>query len=148
MSISGTSIGIALSHYYGNDSIAPFIRLCSNTLLFVDRKVNIELCERSLVYQKAFGERYLSGTDVAEAETPSIKSLALVMTQRLKMRCPECETPGWGTRFQRNGYICTDCGLPTKAIQSEIRECTYCRYSEEIEGRENIQTRVICNNCK
>lgn len=127
MAETNSSIGIATTIYNGKNSVAPFLDIHAESLVFLDNKLNLELFERSNTGQP-ISKSGNSEKRAAKKHQNLFKRLAF----RLKQVCPECSMPGWGITFEIQGLKCSECRLATKEVQSHIWSCTVCRHSEEI----------------
>lgn len=130
---TGSSIGIASSIYKGRDSVAPFLNIHSESLIFLDDEVNLELFERSLSNHSIIKSRNQGN----KSKRP-LHTLFKRLSVRLKQVCPECSMPGWGITFEIQGLKCSGCGLATREVQSHIWSCTVCRHSEEIKRSDGL----------
>ncbi|NBC66671.1 MAG: hypothetical protein GVY07_13575 [Bacteroidetes bacterium] len=134
MEETNSSIGIATAIYNGKDSVAPFLEIQAESLVFLDDKLNLELFERSNTGQPASK----SGNSEKKGGK-EFQNLFKKLAFRLKQVCPECSMPGWGITFEIQGLKCSGCRLATKEVQSHIWSCTVCRHSEEIKRPDGLK---------
>lgn len=130
---TNSSIGIATTIYNGKNSVAPFLDIHAESLVFLDDKLNLELFERSNTGQSTSK----SGNSEKRA-AKKYQNLFKRLAFRLKQVCPECSMPGWGITFEIQGLKCSECRLATKEVQSHIWSCTVCRHSEEIKRPDGL----------
>lgn len=73
-------------------------------------------------------------TDMRSHLNPSrmivISQLAEKLAERLATPCPNCHTPGWGEVRVKKGLECSECGLETDLVKSEIFGCVKCDHEE------------------
>lgn len=73
-------------------------------------------------------------TDMRAHMNPSrmqvIGLLAERFSQQLNNYCPECQMPGWGRIDVENGLPCSECGLESSLIKTEIFGCVACPHRE------------------
>lgn len=60
----------------------------------------------------------------------NIEIAAQKLCDQLLNLCPSCSFPGFSIHELLPGLPCSDCGLPTKSIQSSIFRCQKCAHSE------------------
>lgn len=76
-------------------------------------------------------------TDMRAQFNPSrmkvIGELATKLSDRLRVHCPSCDSPGWGKVRQKTGLVCASCGFETELIKAEIFGCVKCDYEEDRE---------------
>lgn len=133
MAETNSSIGIATTIYNGKDSVAPFLDIHAESLVFLDDELNLELFERSNT-----GQATINSENRKKRAGKKFQNLFKRLAVRLKQVCPECSMPGWGITFEIQGLKCSSCGLATKEVQSHIWSCTVCRHSEEIKRPDGL----------
>ncbi len=81
-------------------------------------------------YGSAFAE-----TDMRALYNPTrmsvIQSAAKKLVAKIKARCPECRTPGFGITEKKQGLPCKLCGSPTRSTLSYIYQCKKCAFIKE-----------------
>lgn len=74
-------------------------------------------------------------TDMRANMNPSrmifIQELAQELAKRLLTLCIKCKNPGWGKVSAEPGLVCSQCGLETELIKTEIYSCTKCDHKEK-----------------
>lgn len=74
-------------------------------------------------------------TDMRAMNNPTRMKVIAAATQKLidkiKVVCPQCNTPGFGITDAKKGLKCSNCGSPTQSILSNIYTCQRCSYIKE-----------------
>ena len=106
----------------GNDSIVKGIRSI-DILLKAYRKIYD-------TYGFVFAE-----TDMRAHMNPLrmavIKAATLKLVEKMRSKCPDCDTPGFDMVEAKPGLPCELCGSETRSILANIYKCRKCGYSEE-----------------
>ncbi|KAB1157658.1 DUF6671 family protein [Flavobacterium luteum] len=86
--------------------------------------------EISLKYTTVYAE-----TDMRAMYNPTrmkvIEKAACKLIEKIKSKCPKCETPGFGITSTKTGLKCSLCGSETRSIKSHIYSCLKCNYETE-----------------
>lgn len=86
--------------------------------------------ELSIKYHSVYAE-----TDMRAHFNPTrmevIKNATLKLVDKIRSKCPQCQTPGFGIKEAKKGLKCGLCALPTNAILSYIYECHACNFQKE-----------------
>lgn len=53
------------------------------------------------------------------------------LAEKIRARCPDCGTPGFGISEARRGLPCQICNYPTKGVLSYIYSCLKCSFTKE-----------------
>lgn len=81
------------------------------------------------------GQVYLE-TDMRAMHNPTrmkvIEKLAHKLVDKIKSKCPKCETPGFDITTTEKGLPCGACGSPTNSVKQIIKTCTACSYTEKL----------------
>ncbi|MFY7843041.1 MAG: DUF6671 family protein [Rhabdochlamydiaceae bacterium] len=89
-------------------------------------------------------------TDMRALFNPSrmkvIEETALKLCETLTTYCPVCEAPGWKAITLERGLPCSDCGLKTNLVKSEIWGCPKC-FFEEKKARSDGKEQASPANC-
>ena len=153
MSLTNSSIGIATSSYWGQDTVAGHLNLLSETIAFVDDDLEICIYEKLLSYQMLDQEASLEHAweGAVGSEEPYRKIVTRLVTKlgdRMSRSCPDCTLPGWGILLHKQGLACRNCGLPTSAPLSNIWYCTSCNHTmEEMVQEKGKADPEICHYC-
>ena len=78
-----------------------------------------------------------------------IESAAKKLVAKIKARCPECGTPGFGITEKKQGLPCKLCGSPTKSTLSYIYQCKKCAFlkEEKFPTQKFAEDPMYCDNC-
>ncbi len=71
------------------------------------------------------------------------------LVSRILQGCPHCGLPGFGVTGHIPGLPCSLCGLPTRAVLSQVLSCDHCGHREE-RPRSDGRTRedpMYCDHC-
>jgi len=219
MKLTGIKRGVATEGTFGPDPALPFMKLHSETIVFVDDSLGISVYETAHSYNTPFDSFTCTGfeqireeidstgfpgqamtvrpektgwiskvckrfqvykgitdydhleiaidrcckvsrtgkavveTDMRAHMNPTrmdfIKELGGRLAERLKNRCPNCKTPGWGVMYKKSGLPCEFCHLPTDMILYEVWVCLACKHTVERERDDNLKyaDATFCANC-
>ena len=53
------------------------------------------------------------------------------LIDKIKSRCPVCNTPGFGVMATKEGLPCGLCGLPTRSLLAYVYQCLKCDFENE-----------------
>lgn len=94
-----------------------------NNLLFHFQKIKDQLSEIRVE------------TDMRAMYNPTrmkvIKDCAVLLVNKIKSLCPQCNFPGYGVVSSKGGLPCSQCTLPTKSVLSNTYCCKNCSYTED-----------------
>jgi hypothetical protein len=92
-------------------------------------------------------------TDMRAMNNPTrmrvIKEAAEKLVEKLKSKCPNCSSPGFGITDFKRGLPCEVCGFLTQSVSSAFYTCVKCKYSEEHKFPNNKYSEdpQFCDNC-
>lgn len=91
-------------------------------------------------------------TDMRAHRNPTrmsvIRQLAEKLVEKIKSKCPNCSTPGFGVTSTIFGLPCEWCGAPTNSIATYIKECTRCGFKEhETRKDKTTESAEFCYQC-
>lgn len=85
-------------------------------------------------FMQRYGQCSLE-TDMRAMYNPTrmivIDALTLELVQQIQSACPVCNTPGFRLTDIQRGLLCSNCGLPTRSVKSEVYRCQYCQHTEQ-----------------
>lgn len=85
-------------------------------------------------FMQRYGQCSLE-TDMRAMHNPTrmivIDALTLELVQQIQSACPVCNTPGFRLTDIQRGLLCSNCGLPTRSVKSEVYRCQYCQHTEQ-----------------
>lgn len=74
-------------------------------------------------------------TDMRAMFNPSrmkvIEAAARKLAAKIRSRCPECQTPGFGVTEARQGLPCGLCGSPTNSTLAYVYVCQKCQFAKD-----------------
>ncbi|MGY5848577.1 DUF6671 family protein [Salegentibacter sp. HM20] len=81
------------------------------------------------------GNSVIVETDMRALYNPSrmkvIEKAGKKLIEKIKSRCPQCNTPGFGVTAANKGLPCKLCGIATRSTLSYIYECQKCSFTSE-----------------
>jgi hypothetical protein len=85
-------------------------------------------------FMQRYGQCSLE-TDMRAMHNPTrmivIDALTLELVQQIQSACPVCNTPGFRLTDIQRGLLCSNCGLPTRSVKSEVYRCQFCQHTEQ-----------------
>ncbi|MFM6936191.1 MAG: DUF6671 family protein [Aquirufa sp.] len=85
-------------------------------------------------FMQRYGQCSLE-TDMRAMHNPTrmivIDALTLELVQQIQSACPVCNTPGFRLTDIKRGLLCSNCGLPTRSVKSEVYRCQFCQHTEQ-----------------
>lgn len=93
---------------------------------------NVELIAMFNKIKNSFGKVYVE-TDMRANYNPTrmriIEKAAYKLVEKIKNKCPKCETPGFDTTTFNRGLPCGQCNSPTRSLLSVAYTCKKCNYT-------------------
>jgi len=99
-----------------------------------------------------FGVVYAE-TDMRALYNPTrmkvIEIAARKLVEKIKLQCPQCNTPGFGITDARIGLPCGLCGFPTRSVISFVYECKKCGFIKEeiLPDNKTVEDPMYCDIC-
>jgi hypothetical protein len=112
-----------------------------------------ELLEESFHTLSASNSQVAAETDMRALYNPTrmkvIEKAAQKLVEKIKNRCPECHTPGFGVVNTKSGLPCEWCGLPTNSTKSHIYQCQKCNFELEklFPNDKKTEDPMYCDRC-
>ncbi len=112
----------------------------------------LKLLEIFDTFHKEMGSAYVE-TDMRAMFNPTrmtvIEKAAQKLVQKIKCRCPECQTPGLGITAVKEGLPCSLCHAPTHSVFSYIYECQKCTFVKEdkFPNKKETEDPMYCDFC-
>lgn len=112
-----------------------------------------ELLEESFHMLSANNSQVVAETDMRALYNPTrmkvIEKATQKLVEKIKNRCPECHTPGFGVVNTKSGLPCEWCGSPTNSTKSHIYQCQKCNFDLEILFPNDKKTEdpMYCDRC-
>ena len=78
-----------------------------------------------------------------------IENAAQKLVEKIKSKCPKCETPGFGITATKAGLQCSFCGRETRSIKSHIYSCAKCNFETEkmFPNEKKWEDPMYCDYC-
>ena len=78
-----------------------------------------------------------------------IEAASRKLVNKIKSKCPNCHTPGYGITETKKGLPCELCLFPTSSILAYIYTCLKCRYQNEENNpnQKHFEDPVFCDRC-
>lgn len=99
-----------------------------------------------------YGSAYIE-TDMRAMMNPTRMSVIEKATEKLiekiKSKCPSCQTPGFSITESKSGLPCENCGLPTRSTLSYIYSCSKCNFEKEekFPKQKTKEAAMYCDYC-
>lgn len=79
----------------------------------------------------------------------AIEKATFKLVEKIKSKCPECETPGFGIVSAKLGLPCQWCKSATKSILSHIYKCQKCQFEMEKKypNHKEVEDPMYCDYC-
>jgi hypothetical protein len=130
------------------------LRKSKNDLSFIVKGITneVQLKHTFLNLINNFGTAYIE-TDMRAMYNPTrmavIERAALKLVEKIKSKCPNCGTPGFGIIDTKEGLPCHHCYFPTQSTLSFIYSCQKCTYKKEEQYPNGKQTEdpMYCDIC-
>ncbi|MCO4255429.1 DUF6671 family protein [Pseudarthrobacter cellobiosi] len=111
----------------------------------------LELAFSRALARSANGKVFLETDMRANANPTRMETIRLAaenLAQKLRSRCPSCDTPGFWKVERVAGLPCTGCGEPTSETRAEIHGCLTCghRSTRDVTDPPRADPR-FCNCC-
>lgn len=112
----------------------------------------VELIELFNKIKNTFGKVFVE-TDMRANYNPTrmriIEKATGKLVEKIKNKCPKCETPGFDITTFNRGLPCGQCNSPTQSILSVIYNCKKCNNLLEKMYPNNIQSEdpMYCDYC-
>ncbi len=114
-----------------------------------DEKTLRETIER---FMQRYGQCSLE-TDMRAMHNPTrmtvIDALTVELIQQIQSACPVCNTPGFRLTDIQRGLLCSNCGLPTRSVKSEVFRCQNCQHTEYRDPSHGLKNEdpMFCDFC-
>ncbi len=114
-----------------------------------DEKTLRETIER---FMQRYGQCSLE-TDMRAMHNPTrmtvIDALTIELIQQIQSACPVCNTPGFRLIDIQRGLLCSNCGLPTRSVKSEVYRCQNCQHTEYRDPSHGLKNEdpMFCDFC-
>lgn len=111
-----------------------------------------ELLDSYHYFLEKYGSCYVE-TDMRAMNNPSrmkvIEKVTVQLIEKVKLCCPECQTPGFGINKVIAGLRCKLCNMPTKSTLVHVYECQKCHFTLEKKHPNNkiYENPTYCDFC-
>ncbi len=97
------------------------------------------------------GESVQVETDMRAHRNPLrmrvIEQATQALIEKMYSLCPQCGTPGFSMVAQEPGLPCEQCGSPTRLVQTEVRGCQHCNFTEGKRVSAAVAPAMYCDFC-
>jgi len=99
-----------------------------------------------------YGKAYVE-TDMRAMYNPTrmkvIEKATIKLIDKIRSKCPKCETPGFDIMERNEGLPCLLCHFPTRSTLSYIYSCQKCSYTKEKKypNGKQLEDPMYCDVC-